>query len=93
MARLPRYQEPTLPKTINTYYNTAWGELAKHFKQVTGLPSPNLDMESGHPKTKQEWLEVYNALSAIYLIGRRQDWLHLHVNGRGENVFLVHVNS
>lgn len=89
---MERYQEPILPKTINTYYNKAWGVLASYFKQVTGMPSPNLDMESGHPKTKKEWLDIYNALSTIYLIGRRQNWLHLHVNRFGQNVFLVHCD-
>lgn len=89
---MDRYREPELPQTINSYYNEAWKILGKYFKEVTGLPSPNLDMESGCPKTKREWLEIYNALSTVYLIGRRQGWLHLHVNSKGQNVFLVHYD-
>ncbi len=90
---MERYREAELPITINTYYNDAWKTLTDYFKQVTGLPSPNLDMESGCPKNKKQWLEVYNALSTIYLIGQRQGWLHLHVNGFGQPVFLVHRTS
>ena len=87
---MEKYQDPTYPKTINIHYNEAWKVLAGYFKQVTGLPSPNLDMEAGYPKTKKEWLEVYNSLSTVYLIGKRQRWLHLHVNGFGQPVFLLH---
>ncbi|KKM14462.1 hypothetical protein LCGC14_1705910 [marine sediment metagenome] len=90
---MDRYQEPTIPQTINHYYNEAWRILAKYFRQVTGLPSPNLDMESGYPKGKKEWLEIYNALSTIYLIGQRQRWLRTHVNGLGQPTFLLHEDK
>lgn len=87
---MERYKEPIIPQTINSHYNKAWGILAKHFKQATGLPSPNLDMESGYPKTKLAWLEIHNALSTVYLIGRRQNWLRLHQNRKGEPTYLLH---
>ena len=81
---------PTLPETANREYNEAWRKLAKYFYQGIGLPKPNLVFDSGYPKNKKQWVEVYCALHSVLVIGMRNGWLTRHVDGKGIPIYLIH---
>jgi len=86
------YEVNSLPSTSNPSYNTSWQTLARYFKEAQGLPRPNLCLDTNHPKTRGQWLEVCNALIEVISIGRRQGWLRIEVDGKGNLVFLLHLN-
>lgn len=87
-------------KTINKSFNEAWALLKKYHEEGRWLPNgTTIDLQK-RPKFKSrkvkitvskkddEWRWYLSALQKIIIIGQRNGWLQIHVDGQGFGVFL-----
>lgn len=89
--------------TYNKHFNDAWEYLekyhdpklaptygkAKYGKAIfEGFPNMHtLDMSFKPRIEKQDWTYYIDAITTVVLVGQRENFLHLHVNGKGQNVY------
>lgn len=76
-------------KTPNLHFNDAW----KILQEKSGL-SPIaqtycIDISKKPKLTKEEWHNYVGSLIEVILIGSRNNWISIHVDGRGRISYIV----
>lgn len=94
-------------KTVNKSFNDAWEILKEYHQEGNWFPDMiALDL-SNRPKFKtrakkkkrgshnpdSEWMFYLKSLQAIITIGKRNNWIHVHVDGQGYPVYLCVPNE
>jgi len=83
-------------KTYNEYFNESWEYLDKYHNPSLGKHRVKwngfaykytLDMSIKPNINKTEWATYINAVTNVLNIGRRENFLIIHVDGQGRQVF------
>jgi len=74
--------------TPNKHFNESWEFLAA-YHETANLPAGESLYVSAMPKVKnKEWKFYFKALSDVFVIGKRNSWLTIHVDGNGFPAYL-----
>ena len=75
-------------KTKNQYFNRAWEEIAKCHSSANLPNGESIDLSEYPVIPKKDWPNYVHALGTIFVIGRRNGYLHIHQDGKGREVYL-----
>jgi len=79
-----------LYETYNHHWNSAIKTLMEYHPVIHLVNSLSLDMTNKPViRSKRAWLFYLDALQSVIVIGRRNDWLHFHINRAGHAVHWV----
>lgn len=74
--------------TPNKHFNESW-EFLVSYHETANLPAGESLCVSAMPKVKsKEWKFYFKALSDVFVIGKRNSWLTIHVDGNGFPAYL-----
>ena len=76
-------------KTINKHFDDAWNYLQEKHESSTVGNRYWIDLTKKPKLNKKEWTFYIDKLIGLIEIGRRNNWLTLHVDGRGSIAYLV----
>jgi len=76
-------------KTINKHFDDAWNYLQEKHESLVIADRYWIDLTKKPKLNKKEWLFYIDKLIELIEIGRRNNWLTLHVDGKGLTAYLV----
>lgn len=77
-------------KTYNDSFNRAWEYLSKfHPAPFSEKLGESLDLSIKPEVDKQEWANYMSALIDVFVIGAREEFYHIHQDGKGRLAYLL----
>ena len=75
--------------TINKTFNEAWNYLQEKHESLIAADRYWIDLTKKPKLNQKEWKFYIGTLINLLLVGQRNNWLTLHVDGKGFTVYLV----
>lgn len=76
-------------KTPNLHFNDAWNFLQEKSGLFPIAQAYCIDISKKPKLTKEEWHRYIGSLIEVILIGNRNNWISIHVDGRGRTSYIV----
>ena len=79
--------------TKNEYFNLAWGLIARCHPSANLPNGESIDLSVPPNYPKKYWANYIHNLGIVFVIGRRNGYLHIHQDGKGREVYLYVPNN
>jgi len=76
-------------KTINKHFDDAWNYLQTKHESSESANRFWIDLTKKPGLSQKEWIFYIDKLIELVEIGQRNNWLAIHMNGKGFAVYLV----
>ncbi|MBA7694374.1 hypothetical protein ES703_102983 [subsurface metagenome] len=76
-------------KTINKHFDDAWNYLQTKHESLESANRFWIDLTKKPGLSQKEWIFYIDKLIELVEIGQRNNWLAIHMNGKGFAVYLV----